>query len=125
MANISAADISYINAHGTSTPANDLSETKAIKFALGEAAYNVAISSTKSYVGHMYGASGGAEAVVTVQSLMHDFIHPTLNLRSHDPECDLDYVPLTGRTQTIQYALSNSMGFGGHNGSLLFKNWND
>ncbi|MCK1976389.1 beta-ketoacyl-ACP synthase II [Jeotgalicoccus huakuii] len=125
MANISAADISYINAHGTSTPANDLSETKAIKFALGEAAYNVAISSTKSYVGHMYGASGGAEAVVTVQSLMHDFIHPTLNLRNHDPECDLDYVPLTGRTQMIQYALSNSMGFGGHNGSLLFKNWND
>lgn len=125
MANISADELSYINAHGTSTPANDLSETKAIKYALGEAAYKLPISSTKSYMGHMYGASGSAEAVVTIQALMNDFIPPTLGLTTKDPECDLDYVPGAGRNQALNYALSNSMGFGGHNGSLLFKKWND
>ncbi len=122
---ITAEEVSYINAHGTGTPANDSSETAAIKYALGETAYNTPVSSTKSYFGHMFGAAGSTEAIVCIQALREGFIPPTLNLKNQDPECDLDYVPLMGREQPLEYALSNSMGFGGHNSSLLIKRWNE
>ena len=125
MAGTNAEKISYINAHGTSTPANDSSETEAIKYALGEAAYSTPVSSTKSFFGHMFGAAGSTEAIVCIQALREGFIPPTLNLTNRDPECDLDYVPSTGRTQAIEYALSNSMGFGGHNSTLLIKRWDE
>lgn len=123
MAGTNAEKISYINAHGTSTPANDSSETEAIKYALGEAAYSTPVSSTKSFFGHMFGAAGSTEAIVCIQALRKGFIPPTLNLTNRDPECDLDYVPSTGRVQAIEYVLSNSMGFGGHNSTLLIKRW--
>ena len=125
MGGITAEEVSYINAHGTSTPANDSSETKAIKFALGESAYKTPISSTKSYTGHMFGAAGSAEAIVSIEAMRHGYIPPTLNLKNPDPECDLDYVPLKGRDGKLEYVLSNSMGFGGHNSSLLFKRWSE
>lgn len=125
MGAITAEDVSYINAHGTSTPANDSSETKAIKYAMGESAYNTPVSSTKSYIGHMFGAAGSTEAIVSIEALRHGFIPPTLNLKKPDPECDLDYVPLKGREEKLEYVLSNSMGFGGHNSSLLIKRWNE
>ena len=125
MGGITAEDVSYINAHGTSTPANDSSETEAIRLALGESAYKTPVSSTKSYTGHMFGAAGSTEAIVSIEAMRHGFIPPTLNLRNKDPECDLDYVPLKGREEQLEYVLSNSMGFGGHNSSLLFKRWNE
>lgn len=125
MGGITAEDVSYINAHGTSTPANDSSETKAIKFALGASAYKTPISSTKSYVGHMFGAAGSTEAIVSIEAMRHGYIPPTLNLKNPDPGCDLDYVPLKGRDGKLEYVLSNSMGFGGHNSSLLFKRWSE
>ncbi|MBF2020010.1 MAG: beta-ketoacyl-ACP synthase II [Hydrococcus sp. C42_A2020_068] len=115
--------IHYINAHGTSTPANDPTETKAIKKALGEQAYKVAISSTKSMTGHLLGGSGGIEAVATVMAIACDRIPPTINLENPDPECDLDYVPGQSRAQTVEAALSNSFGFGGHNVTLAFKKY--
>lgn len=123
MAGIQAAEISYLNAHGTSTPANDSSETKAIKYALGPAAYHVPISSTKGYLGHLFGAAGSTEAIICIEALRNSYIPPTLGLKNQDPECDLDYVPFEGREQPLEYALSNSMGFGGHNSSLLLKRW--
>ena len=123
MGGITAEDISYINAHGTSTPANDSSETEAIKYALGESAYKVPVSSTKSYIGHMFGAAGSTEAIVSIEAMRHGFIPPTLNLKNPDPKCDLDCVPLKGREEQLEYVLTNSMGFGGHNSSLLFKRW--
>lgn len=125
MGGITAEDVSYINAHGTSTPANDSSETAAIKYALEKSAYNVPISSTKSYFGHLFGAAGSTEAIVSIEAMRHSFIPPTLNLRNQDSECDLDYVLLNGREQQLEYTLSNSMGFGGHNSSLLLKRWNE
>lgn len=125
MAGIRAEDLSYINAHGTSTPANDTSETNAIKYALGKAAYNVPISSSKSYFGHLFGGAGSTEAIVSIQALRNSFIPPTLGLTNPDPACDLDYVPLKGRKQQLEYALSNSMGFGGHNSSLLLERWKE
>jgi 3-oxoacyl-[acyl-carrier-protein] synthase II len=115
--------IHYINAHGTSTPANDPTETKAIKKALGEHAERVAISSTKSMTGHLLGGSGGIEAVATVMAIANDRIPPTINLENPDPECDLDYVPGQSRAQTVEAALSNSFGFGGHNVTLAFKKY--
>jgi 3-oxoacyl-[acyl-carrier-protein] synthase II len=117
-------EVSYINAHGTSTAANDATETKAIKKALGERAYRVAISSTKSMTGHLLGGSGGIEAVATAMAVFHDRIPPTINLENPDPECDLDYVPLVSRAQKVDVALSNSFGFGGHNVTLAFKKYN-
>lgn len=125
MAQISPEDISYINAHGTGTLLNDSGETNAIKYALGKSAYDVPISSTKSYFGHLFGAAGSTEAIVSIQAILNSFIPPTLGLKNRDTECDLDYVPLTGRKQQLEYVLSNSMGFGGHNASLLFKRWNE
>ncbi len=115
--------ISYINAHGTSTPANDSTETAAIKTALGEPAYKVAISSTKSMTGHLLGGSGGIEAVATTLAVANDHVPPTINLENPDPACDLDYVPNKSRSQTVEVALSNSFGFGGHNVTLAFKKY--
>jgi len=115
--------ISYINAHGTSTGANDPTETAAIKKALGDAAYKVAISSTKSMTGHLLGGSGGIEAVATVMALANDQVPPTINLENPDPECDLDYVPNHSRALKVDVALSNSFGFGGHNVTLAFKKY--
>ncbi len=120
---ISPEQVSYINAHGTSTPANDPTETKAIKQALGESAYKVAISSTKSMTGHLLGGSGGIEAVATAMAVANDKIPPTVNLDSPDPDCDLDYVPHISREQKVLVALSNSFGFGGHNVTLAFKKY--
>ena len=120
---IKPEQVSYINAHGTSTPVNDPSETAAIKTALGEAAYKVAISSTKSMTGHLLGGSGGIEAVATVLAIANDRVPPTINLENPDPECDLDYIPNQSRAQTVNVALSNSFGFGGHNVTLAFKKY--
>lgn len=122
-AELNPQQVSYINAHGTSTTANDTTETAAIKKALGEYAYKVAISSTKSMTGHLLGGSGGIEAVATVMAIASDQIPPTINLENPDPECDLDYVPHSSRAQTIEVALSNSFGFGGHNVTLAFKKY--
>ena len=115
--------ITYINAHGTSTPTNDSTETLAIKKALGKAAYNVAISSTKSMTGHLLGGSGGIEAVATVLAIANDKIPPTINLENPDPACDLDYVPHNHREKVVNVALSNSYAFGGHNVTLAFRKW--
>ena len=120
---IDPEQIDYINAHGTSTAANDVTETKAIKKALGKKAYSVPISSTKSMTGHLLGGSGGIEAVATVLAIAEGKIPPTINLFNRDPECDLDYVPEVGRSASIEVALSNSFGFGGHNVTLAFKKY--
>lgn len=122
-AGLSPAEISYINAHGTSTGANDPTETKAIKKALGESAYKIPISSTKSMTGHLLGGSGGIEAVATIMAIANDRIPPTLNLDNPDPDCDLDYVPYESRQQIVNAALSNSFGFGGHNVTLAFRKY--
>jgi len=119
-ASLNAVDIDYINAHGTSTPAGDKAETDAVKIAFGEHAYKLAMSSTKSMVGHMLGAAGGAEAVYTILALRDQIAPPTINLTNLDPECDLDYVPNAARDMKIKVALSNSFGFGGTNGTLVF-----
>lgn len=115
--------VDYINAHGTSTPINDPTETAAMKTALGKHAYNVAISSTKSMTGHLLGGSGGIEAVATVLAIANDRVPPTINLENPDPECDLDYIPNVSRSQTVEVALSNSFGFGGHNVTLAFRKY--
>ncbi len=115
--------VSYINAHGTSTQVNDATETGAIKNALGEYAYKVAISSTKSMTGHLLGGSGGIEAVASVMAVANDQIPPTINLTKPDPACDLDYVPNHSRNQKLEVVLSNSFGFGGHNVTLAFKKY--
>ena len=124
-AGITPDRVSYINAHGTSTPANDSTETAAIKKALGEHAYNVAISSTKSMTGHLLGGSGGIEAVATVMAIVNDRVPPTINLVNPDPECDLDYIPNHSREHQVSVALSNSFGFGGHNVTLAFKKFSE
>lgn len=116
-------EVSYVNAHGTSTAANDVTETKALKKALGEAAYQVVISSTKSMTGHLLGGSGGIEAVATVMAIAEDKVPPTINLDQPDPECDLDYIPHHSRSLPVNCALSNSFGFGGHNITLAFKKY--
>ena len=119
-AGVGPHEIDYINAHGTSTPLNDASETAAIKRVFGDAAYNVPISSTKSMIGHALGAAGGMEAVACVQTMRTGTIHPTINYTTPDPECDLDYVPNDSREQDVRYVLSNSFGFGGQNACLVF-----
>ena len=119
-AGLSPEDISYVNAHGTSTPYNDIFETAAIKTALGDHAYKVPVSSTKSMTGHLLGAAGGIESMVCVEALRNDYVPATINIDELDPLCDLDYVPREGRSQTVNYALTNSLGFGGHNATLIF-----
>jgi 3-oxoacyl-[acyl-carrier-protein] synthase II len=120
-AKLNADQVDYINAHGTSTPAGDVGETQAMKAALGDHAYKVAISSTKSMIGHLLGAAGGIEAVFSALILKDQIAPPTINLENPDPECDLDYVPNTAREMDINIAMSNSFGFGGTNGTLVFK----
>ncbi len=124
-AGITPEEVGYVNAHGTSTHANDSGETMAIKIALGNCAKTTAVSSTKSMTGHLLGAAGAIEAIACVKALEEGFIPPTINYETPDEECDLDYVPNTGRKADIKYALSNSLGFGGHNGVLCFKKWED
>jgi len=120
-AGINADQIDYINAHGTSTPAGDVAETMALKLAMGNHANNVAISSTKSMTGHLLGAAGGIEAVFSVLAIRDQILPPTINLDNPDPECDLDYVANVARNAPVTYAMSNSFGFGGTNGTLIFK----
>lgn len=122
-AGVTPEQVSYINAHGTSTPANDSTETAAIKTALGEHAHRVAISSTKSMTGHLLGGSGGIEGVAAALAVANDQVPPTINLENPDPACDLDYVPNQSRKQPVEVALSNSFGFGGHNVTLVFKKY--
>ena len=116
-------DVDYINAHGTSTHLNDAGETAAVKTVFGSHAYKLAMSSTKSMTGHMLGAAGAVEAIFTALSLHDSFLPATIHYQTPDPECDLDVVPNEGRSAEIRYAMSNSLGFGGHNGSLLMKKW--
>ncbi|MEF9863433.1 MAG: beta-ketoacyl-ACP synthase II [Christensenellaceae bacterium] len=118
--NIKPCEVSYINAHGTATELNDKTETAAIKKVFGESAYKVPVSSTKSMTGHLLGAAGGIEAIFCAMSIKEGFIPPTINYQVADENCDLDVVPNVGRTADVEYALSNSLGFGGHNGTLLF-----
>ena len=122
-AGIEPSAVDYVNAHGTSTPHNDRIETLAIKTCFGEHASSLAISSTKSMTGHLLGAAGGLEAGITALAVRHQIAPPTINLEHPDPDCDLDYVPNAHRAQPIDYALSNSFGFGGTNASLLFKRY--
>ena len=120
-AGMQPADIDYVNAHGTSTPLNDRLETAAMKSAFGEHAAKVPVSSTKSMTGHLLGAAGGVEAAVSVMAIERSAMPPTINLEHRDPECDLDYVPNRARQWRVRTAMSNSMGFGGHNACLIFK----
>lgn len=122
-AGIKPEQVDYINAHGTSTPANDLNETKAIKALFGEHAKNMLISSIKSMTGHLLGAAGGVEAIATALSIKNNIVPPTINLENPDEELDLDYVPNKARNHNVNYALSNSFGFGGHNAALLLKKY--
>lgn len=124
-AGIAASDVQYINAHGTSTPVGDLEESNALKTVLGDAAYKVAVSSTKSMTGHLLGAAGAVEAIFTVLALRDQIAPPTINLETPDEGCDLDYVPNQARKMKIDVALSNSFGFGGTNGTLVFKRYGD
>jgi 3-oxoacyl-[acyl-carrier-protein] synthase II len=122
-AGIKPEEVSYINAHGTSTSLNDQFETAAIKKAFGEVAYKIPISSTKSMTGHLLGAAGAIEAIICAKALQDGFIPPTIGYETKDEELDLDYVPNVGRAQELEYALTNSLGFGGHNATLLLKKW--
>jgi 3-oxoacyl-[acyl-carrier-protein] synthase II len=118
-AKLNPEDIQYVNAHGTSTPLGDEAETKAMKEVFGPHAYKLAISSTKSMLGHLLGASGGVELIATVLSIQNGVVHPTINYDTPDPACDLDYVPNTAREMRVRRAISNSFGFGGHNCTLV------
>lgn len=124
-AGITPEAIDYINAHGTSTPVGDISETTAIKRAFGEHAYKLAVTSSKSMTGHLLGAAGGIETVISALTVKHGQITPTINLDHPDPECDLDYVPHVKREADVKYALSNSFGFGGHNATIILKKHDD
>jgi 3-oxoacyl-[acyl-carrier-protein] synthase II len=120
-AGISPSDVQYVNAHGTSTPLGDKNETEAIKLAFGDAAYKIVVNSTKSMTGHLLGGAGGIESLFTVLALHHQISPPTINIFNQDPECDLDYCANQAREMKIEYALKNNFGFGGTNGSLVFK----
>lgn len=122
---ISINDVDYINAHGTSTPYNDVNETTAIKTVFGEHAYKLIVSSTKSMTGHLLGAAGAIEAIATILTIQNDLVPPTINLVNPDPECDLNYSALTATKTRVDYAISNTFGFGGHNASLLFKKYKE
>jgi len=124
-AGIKPEDITYINAHGTSTHLNDAGETAAVKTALGEASKTVMMSSTKGNTGHLLGAAGGVEAIACIKAIEKSLVPPTINYKVQDEECDLDIVPNTPRKAEVKYAMSNSLGFGGHNGSVIFKKYED
>ena len=124
-AKIKPEDVNYINAHGTSTHLNDLTETMAIKTALGESSKNVMVSSTKGNTGHLLGAAGAVEAIICVKAMENELVPPTINYKEKDEECDLDVVPNVPRKQKISIAMSNSLGFGGHNASVILKNWEE
>jgi len=124
-AKVAPSQVDYINAHGTSTPAGDLNETLAIKTLFGEHARSLAVSSTKSMTGHLLGAAGGIESVITVLAIVHGILPPTINYETPDPECDLDYVPNTARRRDVRYAMTNSFGFGGTNATLVFKRFEE
>ena len=116
-------DVDYINAHGTATQLNDASETRAIKAAFGDLAYNIPVSSTKSMTGHMMGAAGAVEAIFALQAVREGVIPPTVHYQTPDPECDLDYVPNAARSQSVEVAMSNAFGFGGHNAVLVIRKY--
>jgi 3-oxoacyl-[acyl-carrier-protein] synthase II len=122
-ASVSTRDVSYINAHGTGTLQNDLIETRAIKRLFKKQAYKIPISSTKSMIGHLMGAAGAVEAIASVMAIKHSFIPPTINYKTPDPECNLNYVPNKAINRDLNYVLSNSFGFGGSNAALLFKKY--
>jgi 3-oxoacyl-[acyl-carrier-protein] synthase II len=122
-AGLTTQEIDYINAHGTSTPPNDRSETAAIKTLFGERAYRIPVSSTKSMTGHLMGAGGGIEAIATIQAIKTGIVPPTINQEHSDPDCDLDYVPNEARQQEVEVGMSNSFGFGGHNATLVFRRY--
>jgi 3-oxoacyl-[acyl-carrier-protein] synthase II len=123
--NVEPERVGYINAHGTSTPLGDAAETKAIKDVFGDHAYRLAVSSTKSVMGHTFGAAGALEAMMCVLALHEGVLPPTINYREPDPECDLDYVPNEARRVQVDVALSNAMGLGGHNGCVLLGRYAD
>ena len=120
-AEVHPADVDYLNAHGTSTPVGDIGETVAIKRAFGDAAQSLPVSSTKSCTGHLLGAAGAVEAIFSVLAIRDNVLPPTINLTNPDPECDLDYVPNTARDAKVDTVVTNSFGFGGTNGSLVFR----
>jgi 3-oxoacyl-[acyl-carrier-protein] synthase II len=122
-AGLKPEDVDYINAHGTSTPTNDPLETKSIKKAFGDHAYKLKVSSTKSMTGHMVGAAGAVEAIISIKAIQDNFVPPTTNLDNPDPECDLDYVPNKGIEMPVNVVLSNSLGFGGHNSAVILKRY--
>jgi 3-oxoacyl-(acyl-carrier-protein) synthase len=122
-AQVNLDEVDYINAHGTATVLNDLSETRAIKAAFGNIAYNIPVSSTKSMTGHMMGATGALEAIFCVQAIQDALVPPTIHFQTPDPECDLDYVPNKAREKTVRIALSNAFGFGGHNAVLVIRHY--
>ena len=124
-AKINKEEVSYINAHGTSTKLNDKFETIAIKRTFGDYAYKIPVSSTKSMTGHLLGAAGAIEAIICIEALRDNFVPPTIGYKNKDEDCALDYVPNVGRNHEVNYALTNSLGFGGHNATLLFKKWNE
>ena len=124
-AGVQPSEVSYINAHGTSTPYNDKFETAAIKTVFGEDAYKIPVSSTKSMTGHLLGAAGAIEAIICAKSVSEGFVPATIGYKTPDEECDLDYVPNKGREQEVKYAMSNSLGFGGHNSTILLKKWDE
>jgi 3-oxoacyl-(acyl-carrier-protein) synthase len=122
-ADINRDEIDYINAHGTGTILNDISETRAIKVALGETAYNIPVSSTKSMTGHIMGATGALEVIFCVKAIRDGIVPPTIHYQTPDPECDLDYVPNKARELPVHVVLSNSFGFGGHNAVLIIREY--
>src|SRR5699024_7529563 len=124
-ADLHPKDINYINAHGTSTPTGDISETKAIQTLFGDSAHQLKVSSTKSMTGHMFGAAGGIEAIITLNSIRENKFPPTINLDNQDPACPLDYVANEAKDGPIHYALSNGFGFGGHNAVVAFKKYHE
>ena len=124
-AGLQPEDIDYVNAHGTSTQLNDAGETKALKIALGDHAHKVAISSTKSMIGHLLGAAGAVEAIATLLTINRGIIHPTINYENPDPDCDLDYVPNTARRKDVRIAISNGFGFGGHNAVVVLARYQE
>ena len=124
-AHLDPSDVDYVNAHGTSTQLNDAGETKALKIALGDHAYKVAISSTKSMIGHLLGAAGAVEAIATLLTINRGMIHPTINYENPDPACDLDYVPNNPRRHDVRIAISNGFGFGGHNAVVVLGKYSE